>query len=156
MHYTAYVGFYVNNGSRVYCSFLDTSKAFARLEHASLFLKLIRKNVPLVFLEMIMSWYSDLRCRVKWDDCESFVITAGIRQEGIFSPDFYSIYVDHLLLRLQNARKGCYFYVLAAALFYADDMAIMSPIKGLENGAVVTTTLSSFVSGLKPYVSLNI
>ena len=71
-----------------------------------------------------------------WFDCfsESFVITAGVRQGGILSPDFYSIYVDDLLLRLQNARKGCYFHdVFAASLFYADDMAIMSPsIKGLE------------------------
>ena len=130
------VNFYVNHGSRVYCSFLDASKAFDRLVHAGLFLKLIRRNIPLVFLEIIMSWYGNLRCRVKWDDSFSdyFSILAGVRQGGILSPDFYSIYVDDLLLRLQNAKKGCYFHnVFAAALFYADDMAILSPsIKGLE------------------------
>ena len=51
------------------------------------------------------------------------------------SSDLYSIYVDDLLLLLENAKKGCYYNdVFAAALFYADDMALLSPsIKGLEH-----------------------
>ena len=131
------VNFYVNNGSRVYCSFLDASKAFDRLVHAGLFMKLIQRNIPLVFLEVIIYWYRDLQCRVKWDDTfsEWFTITAGVRQGGILSPDFYCIYVDDLLSRLQSSGKGCHFHqVFAAALFYADDMAIMSPsLKGLQH-----------------------
>ena len=83
-----------------------------------------------------MFWYSNLQCRVKWGDCysETFTITAGVRQGGILSPDFYSIYVDDLLLQLEASSKGCYYYrVFAAALFYADDMAILAPsIKGLD------------------------
>ena len=130
------VSFYVNNDSRVYCTFLDASKAFDRLVHAGLFLKLIQRHIPIVFLEIIMFWYSKLQCRVKWDDCYSewFMITAGVRQGGILSPDLYSIYVDDLLLRLESTGKGCHLHkVFAAALFYADDMAIMAPsIKGLE------------------------
>lgn len=77
-----------------------------------------------------MYWYSNLQCRVKWDNCFSdwFSITAGVRQGGILSPDLYSIYVDDLLSRLESTGKGCYFHrVFAAALFYADDMAIMAP-----------------------------
>ena len=118
------VNYYVNNDSRVYCTFLDASKAFDRLVHAGLFLKLIQRHIPIVFLEIIMFWYNNLQCRVKWDDCFSawFSITAGVRQGGILSPDFYSIYVDDLLLRLESTGKGCHFYrVFAAALFYADD-----------------------------------
>ena len=129
------VNFYINNGSRVYCSFLDASKAFDRLVHAGLFLKLIRRQIPLVFLEIIISWYSNLQCCVKWGDAfsEWFSITAGVRQGGILSPDFYSIYVDDLLFRLEKSGKGCRFHrAFAAALFYADDMAILAPsIKGL-------------------------
>ena len=50
------------------------------------------------------------------------------------SPDFYSIYVDKLISILQSSGVGCYILnVFAAALFYADDMAILSPsIKGLQ------------------------
>ena len=48
-------------------------------------------------------------------------------QEGILSPDFYSIYVD-LLLRLEISGKGCYYHAaFAAAQFYADDIAILAP-----------------------------
>ena len=56
-----------------------------------------------------------------------------MRQGGILSPDFYSIYVDDLLFRLEKSGKGCRFHsAFAAALFYADDMAILAPsIKGL-------------------------
>ena len=129
------VDFYINNGSRVFCTFLDASKAFDRLIHSGLFLKLMDRKIPVVFLNLIIFWYSDLRCRVKWGKhfSEWFVLSAGVRQGGILSPDFYSIYVDDLIKKLMNSHKGCYYFgIFAAALFYADDMAILSPsIRGL-------------------------
>ena len=129
------VNYYVNNGSRVFCTFLDASKAFDRLVHSGLFLKLMERNVPLVFLDIIVTWYDGLACRVKWGNHFGgwFQITAGVRQGGVLSPDFYCIYVDDLLSRLKALKKGCYYAgIFAAALFYADDMAIMAPsIKGL-------------------------
>ena len=131
------VDYYVNNGSRVFCAFLDASKAFDRVVHAGLFTKLIKRNVPLVFIDVIISWYDGLACRVKWDDHFSdwFWVTAGVRQGGVLSPDFYSIYVDDLIQRLKDTLKGCYhFGIFAAALFYADDMAILAPsLKGLKS-----------------------
>ena len=59
--------YYIDHGSRVYCTFLDASKAFGRLVHSGLFIKLIERNVPMVFLRIIISWYDGLLCRVKWD-----------------------------------------------------------------------------------------
>ena len=129
--------YYINNGSRVFCAFLDASKAFDRLVHAGLFMKLIERNVPLQFLNIIVFWYGNLVCRVKWGDQFSdwFLITAVVRQGGILSPDFYSIYVDGLLTELQKSKKGCYYLNhFAAALFYADDMAILAPsVRGLRS-----------------------
>ena len=54
---------------------------------------------------------------------------------GILSPDFYSIYVDGLIEKLKQSNKGCYYVSnFAAALFYADDMAVLSPsVRGLES-----------------------
>ena len=130
------VNFYVNNGSRVFCSFLDASKAFDRLVHSGLFLKLMQRNVPAIFLNIIISWYNDLKCCVQWADQLSdwFSITAGVRQGGILSPDFYSIYVDCLIQKLMSCKKGCYIQKqFAAALFYADDMLLLAPsIRGLK------------------------
>ena len=130
------VNYYIDHGSRVFCSFLDASKAFDRLVHSGLFIKLMERKVPLQFLRIIMSWYDGLSCRVKWGDCFSgwFAISAGVRQGGVLSPDLYSIYVDELIQKLMALDKGCYFCkIFAAALFYADDMALLAPsIKGLQ------------------------
>ena len=60
------VNFFINHGSRVFCTFLDASKAFDRLVHSGLFIKLMDRNVPLVFLDIIISWYGGLTCQVKW------------------------------------------------------------------------------------------
>ena len=131
------VDYHINKGSRVFCAFLDASKAFDRLVHSGLFLKLIERRVPLMFLNIIITWYNGLQCRVKWGNHFSdwFSISAGVRQGGVLSPDFYSIYVDDLILKLKASHKGCYFANLfAAALFYADDMAILAPsVKGLQS-----------------------
>ena len=131
------VNYFIGNGSRVFCGFLDASKAFDRLVHSGLFIKLIERKTPMVLLRIIMSWYKDLKCRVKWGDefSEWFTISAGVRQGGVLSPDLYSIYVDDLIRRLTLLGKGCYVYgIFAAALFYADDMAIIAPsIKGLQS-----------------------
>ena len=130
------VTYYVNNDSRVFCTFLDASKAFDRLIHSGLFLKLMQRRVPLIFLKTIISWYSDLSCRVKWANefSDWFVLSAGVRQGGILSPDFYAIYVDDLTAKLKDCKKGCYYLgIFAAAFFYADDMVLLAPsLKGLS------------------------
>ncbi len=75
------VDYYTSHGSNVYYSFLDASKAFNRLVHAGLFMKLLQRNIPLLFLDIIIAWYSDLWCRVGWGDTVSdwFRIGSGVR-----------------------------------------------------------------------------
>ena len=46
------VDYYINNGSRVFRTFLDASKAFDRLVHSGLFLKFIAKGLPKIFIEL--------------------------------------------------------------------------------------------------------
>ena len=81
-------------------------------------------------------WHDGLFCRVRWDGANSdwFMISAGVRQGGVLSPDFYSIYVDELILILKKCGIGCHVRgIFAATLFYADDMAVLSPsVKGLQ------------------------
>ena len=130
------VEYFTNNKSRVYCAFLDASKAFDRLVHSGLFSKLIDRNTPKVLLDILMTWHDGLFCQVRWNGAYSdwFRINAGVRQGGILSPDLYSIYVDDLISQLIALGKGCYILGrFAAALFYADDMALLSPsVKGLQ------------------------
>ena len=130
------INYYIDHGSRVYSSFLDASKAFDRVVHSGLFLKLIERNTPKRLLDILISWYDGLRCRVKWDGHHGnwFSISAGVRQGGVLSPDLYNIYVDGLIHLLQASGIGCYAYgIFAAALFYADDMCILAPsLRGLQ------------------------
>ena len=130
------VDYYIRNGSRVFCTFLDASKAFDRLIHSGLFLKLLKRGVPKTFLDLIIFWYTGLACRVKWGDNLSqwFCLKAGVRQGGVLSPCFYCLYVDALISQLENLKVGCYILeVFMAAFLYADDMALISPsVKGLQ------------------------
>ena len=94
------------------------------------------RGVPKIFLDIIITWYDGLYCRVQWDGSfsEWFPIRAGVRQGGILSPDFYGIYVDDLVCILRSSGIGCYYVDrFAAAILYADDMALLAPsLKALQ------------------------
>ena len=99
-------------------------------------MKLLQRQVPLVFLNIIILWHSDLQCRVRWGETVSewFAVKAGVRQGGVLSPDFYCIYIDELVEILSKMGIGCHLKnVFLSILLYADDMALVAPsLKGLQ------------------------
>ena len=130
------INYYSKNGSNVFCSFLDATKAFDRLVHSGLFLKLLQRRTPMIFLNIIISWYSNLLCRVRWGQSlgDWFSILAGVRQGGVLSPVLYSIYIDDLVAILSDAGVGCHIKnTFLSILLYADDMCLAAPsLKGLQ------------------------
>jgi len=48
------VKYFVQNGSKVLCVSLDASKAFDKVSHHGLFVKLINKGVPVVFIRLLI------------------------------------------------------------------------------------------------------
>ena len=130
------IDYYTSHGSNVFCSFLDASKAFDRLVHAGLFLKLLQRHIPIVFLEIMIAWYANLSCRVRWGNTLSdwFCVKAGVRQGGILSPVFYCLYVDELVEILSSLGIGCHLRdIFLSILLYADDMALLAPsLNGLQ------------------------
>ena len=134
------MNYYIDHGSWVYCSFLDASKAFDRLVHSGLYIKLIERGTPKRFLD-ILNWYNDLHWRVKWDGffADWFAISAGVRQGGILSPNFYNIYVDGLIDILQSSAIGCRIRNLfVAALLYANDVCILTILWKGSNGYLIS------------------
>jgi hypothetical protein len=95
------------------------------------------RGFPRCFIDIMVSWYDGMQCRVRWGTAYSewFSILAGVRQGGILSPIFYSIYVEYLVLKLGRSNIGCYLNDLfLSILLYADDMAIIAPsVKGLNS-----------------------
>ena len=124
------------NGSRVFISFLDCSKAFDRISHWGLFIKLVKQNVPLCFLLSIMYLYLNMSCTAKWNGHMSsdFDIPTGTKQGGILSPNFFGLYMHELIEKLKSCGFGCkVILILIACLFFADNIVLLSPSRhGLQ------------------------
>ena len=124
------VNHFTENRSNVYTAFLDCTKAFDRISHHGLFMKLIDRNVPLVYLIIIMFWHLGMSCRVKWADSFSdvFPVPLGTKQGGIMSPRFFALYINDLIVALRKSGIGCHLVKLfVACILFADDLALMAP-----------------------------
>ena len=86
---------YVGNQSSVYLCFLDASKAFDRVNHHTLFNKLIKRGVPGYLVRILVFWYSTQEMTVRWGSTISkcFKVSNGVRQGGILSPYLFNIYI---------------------------------------------------------------
>ena len=123
------IEYYKSQNSPVYTCFLDASKAFDRVNHWTLFTKLINRKVPLLFVRIIVFWYRAQVFCITWGSCmsDSFRITNGVRQGGILSPRLFAVYFDELSKALIKLGIGCNVGVYINHLFYADDLCILAP-----------------------------
>ena len=127
---------FLDHGSNVYVAFLDCTKAFDRISHYGLFVKLMQRGFPLCYLLCLMFWYQNMLSCVKWGSQTSyeFSVPLGIKQGGINSPDFFSCYFDGIAKCLREGNRGCYIGLLfLGIILFADDICLISPTRsGLE------------------------
>jgi len=125
------VDYYVNNGSTVNICALDISKAFDKMNHHGLFLKLMQKQIPLKLLCILEKWFKLCStCIIKWGSVVSrvFSVDCGVRQGGVLSPYLFALYIDSIVDRVRNSRIGCYLKGLCmSVLLYADDILLIAP-----------------------------
>jgi len=126
---SASVEYYTRLGSTVNVAALDMSKAFDKVNHAGLWLKLLKRNVPRCFVSILADWYSKVFMCVKRGSSFSEFgrIAAGVRQGGVLSPVLFAVYVDDIIVNLRSSGFGCCFageYI--GVLMYADDLLLMS------------------------------
>ena len=122
--------YYVNNDSYVYSVFLDATKAFDRVHYCKLFRVLLDKNFCPVYARMLLHMYVNQRVRIKWrnEHSQFFKVANGVKQGGVLSPILFGIYMDTLLIRLNEKDIGCHLGSKYAGCFaYADDVVIMAP-----------------------------
>ena len=83
--YKQAVFYYVNQNSPIFSTFLDTSKAFDRVNYKLLFKKLSNHNVPAWFVRLLAYWYSTQCMKVRWGNVSSspFTVSRGVRQ-GVY------------------------------------------------------------------------
>ena len=130
---------YNAKGSQVFMCMLDATKAFDKVDFVKLFELLMRRDIPGVFLRLILDLYTRQRLKTAWNGAISlpFSVTNGVRQGGVLSPILFNVYFDELLQRLQDHDIGCHVGTkFVGALGYADDLTLLSPsLRGLQKAA---------------------
>jgi len=73
---------YSSNQSSVYCTFLDASKAFDRVQYCKLFRILIRRGLPSCIVRILTVLYTSSQVRVLWAGLVSdyFPVSNGVKQ----------------------------------------------------------------------------
>ena len=73
---------------------LDASEAFDRVNHWTIFAKLIDAHAPLLIVRVLLFWYQMQQVCIKWGkSCTNyFTICNGVRQGGIY-PRNYLLYM---------------------------------------------------------------
>ena len=108
---------------KCFVAFLDACKAFNCAWHTGLLTKLYEYGISGDIWLLILFWYRHLSSKVLWNGSTSEFYKGSIK--GLFSPPFYSIFVNDLLRQL-NDSKIC--ISLGSAFvgcpMYTDDLAL--------------------------------
>jgi len=128
---------YVNAGSTVNICTLDLSKAFDKMNHHGLFIKLMQRRIPINLLCILEHWFSIGSTCVKWGTYFSclFNLKCGVRQGGVLSPYLFAIYIDSVFEKVRLTGSGCYIkWHCVSIIMYADDILLLAPsVTGLQN-----------------------
>ena len=98
------VDYYSKYHTNVFVTLLDCSKAFDKVSHYGIFLKLMSRGVPLCFLNLFIYWYLNLFCCCQWNGVKSeyFRVLTGTKQGGVISPSIFTLYLEELITRLRR------------------------------------------------------
>ena len=69
------IDYYTSNGSSVFCTLLDATKAFDKVDYCKIFRSLTKRDIPPTVLCLLLNMCTRQVTRVSWN--------------GVFSPPFY-------------------------------------------------------------------
>jgi len=100
---------------------IDLTKTFDKVNHFALYIKLMKRYVPVQIFEIIENLFSGCCTCVKWGNSWSteFQIEFGVRQGSVLSPFLFATYVDDLCAL---CKPGSNLYIIV----YADDILLLA------------------------------
>jgi len=123
------VDYFVNRSTTVNICSLDVAKAFDRINHYRLYIKLMERFVPLNIIMLLIDMYKFSTAVVNWNGCMSlpYQIFAGVRQGGSISPAIFAVYVNSVIEKLKQHDLGCSMgHTYLGVIMYADDLLLVS------------------------------
>ena len=91
---------FISGGSIVNVWLLDVSKAFDKMSHYALYIKLINHNIPLNLLKIIENWFNTLYTCVRWGrHLSTFLSSLRVLDREVFYHE------DYLLCLLMTCHK---------------------------------------------------
>jgi len=94
-----------NTNTANLCS-IDLPKAFDKVNYHGLYLKLMKRRIPVELLLVFENWFSGCSACVKWNEAWSakFTVSFGVRQNLVLSPFLFNIYLDDIA-RINDCTK---------------------------------------------------
>ena len=123
------IDYFTKNGSTVNVATLDVLKAFDKVNIHCLLVKMIKRNVPTMIIDVLYFWFHSSYAYVRWNGCCSklFKINSGVRQGGVLSPILFTVYIDVVIENLKTCGLGCSINnVYLGCVLYADDVILLS------------------------------
>ena len=165
------IEFYIQNNKRLYCAFVDYSKAFDLVDRASLWYKVLEQGINGNVLRVVKNMYENAKSCLKVNDeiSETFNCNIGVRQGENLSPLLFAIYLNDFRSYLDKECKGTIHIANSAAqllkdpqmgtflklyvLLYADDtILIAESANDLQNSL---NALHDYCTTWKLYVNMD-
>ena len=158
------IGLYLHNRKRLYCCFIDYSKAFDLIDRVTLWRKLIDAGVQGNLLRVIYNLYVNAKSCVKKGQniSDYFQCNVGVRQGDNLSPLLFAMYINDFESYIKKEYDGLPFinseidrllgddmvhlYLQLYTLLYADDTIIL---------AESPSQLQSALNSVKEYCEKN-
>ena len=132
------IEYYKSKNKRIYCAFIDYSKAFDLIERSSLWLKMLQNGINGTILKVIYNMYENAKSCVKNSNkiSDFFACRQGVRQGENLSPVLFAIYLNDFKHFL-SSNSGLSFldakiheeigvFMRLYVLLYADDTIILA------------------------------
>ena len=123
------INYNVERGSKVYCCFLDSAKAFDNVWHIGLFVKLYEMGINGKMWRIVVNAYNGMKSAVLHDGVLSrwFDVKQSVRQGGVLSAWLYLLQINDLIVELRHSGYGAGVgEIYCGVAGQADDLVLIS------------------------------